>query len=301
MTPTAYLGSEPVKGDAARQRGITTASSTVSVVVAKTALAVGQIVFVLLRHHADARALRHRARRRRVLFVALRGRHGLRRAAGALAAARALRPTVARRQRRRTCAARASSLSRRSRRRSTASSRVPTARAAATPRSPPGCTSRRQLRHPGSGLRRPAAARASRGATRSSSRRSRRSRTRRFIPGSARRAQRRVACHLRHAPDSTDRIQLALWLLRRVRGRSARIGHARWRDEATAAAWRRGQATRWRVAKLAPWIPPDHRVLPPDAEPPVRSAARSAHGNWWAYIALMPCCTLVCCLLDCSP
>ena len=70
LTPTAYLGGEPVKAMLLVQRGITTASSTVSVVVAKTALTVGQVVFVLLGvmltlerfdivHHGD------------VLFVAL--------------------------------------------------------------------------------------------------------------------------------------------------------------------------------------------------------------------------------------
>ncbi|MBY0274260.1 flippase-like domain-containing protein, partial [Candidatus Binatia bacterium] len=48
LTPTAYLGGEPVKAMLLVKRGITTASSTVSVVVAKTALTVGQIVFVLL-------------------------------------------------------------------------------------------------------------------------------------------------------------------------------------------------------------------------------------------------------------
>lgn len=70
LTPTAYLGGEPVKAMLLVKRGITTASSTVSVVVAKTALTVGQVVFVLLGvmltlerfdivHHGD------------VLFVAL--------------------------------------------------------------------------------------------------------------------------------------------------------------------------------------------------------------------------------------
>ncbi len=48
LTPTAYLGGEPVKAMLLVKRGITTAGSTVSVVVAKTALTVGQIVFVLL-------------------------------------------------------------------------------------------------------------------------------------------------------------------------------------------------------------------------------------------------------------
>ena len=48
MTPTAYLGGEPVKAMLLVKHGFTTASSTVSVVVAKTALTVGQIVFVLL-------------------------------------------------------------------------------------------------------------------------------------------------------------------------------------------------------------------------------------------------------------
>lgn len=48
LTPTAYLGGEPVKAMLLVKRGITAASSTVSVVVAKTALTVGQIVFVLL-------------------------------------------------------------------------------------------------------------------------------------------------------------------------------------------------------------------------------------------------------------
>lgn len=48
LTPTAYLGGEPVKAMLLVKQGITTASSTVSVVVAKTALTVGQIVFVLL-------------------------------------------------------------------------------------------------------------------------------------------------------------------------------------------------------------------------------------------------------------
>lgn len=48
LTPTAYLGGEPVKAMLLVKRGLTTAGSTVSVVVAKTALTVGQIVFVLL-------------------------------------------------------------------------------------------------------------------------------------------------------------------------------------------------------------------------------------------------------------
>jgi uncharacterized protein (TIRG00374 family) len=48
LTPTAYLGGEPVKAMLLVKRGMTAASSTVSVVVAKTALTVGQIVFVLL-------------------------------------------------------------------------------------------------------------------------------------------------------------------------------------------------------------------------------------------------------------
>src|SRR5581483_11569290 len=48
LTPTAYLGGEPVKAMLLVGRGITAASSTVSVVVAKTALTVGQIVFTLL-------------------------------------------------------------------------------------------------------------------------------------------------------------------------------------------------------------------------------------------------------------
>lgn len=48
LTPTAYLGGEPVKAMLLVKRGITAASSTVSVVVAKTALTVGQIVFILL-------------------------------------------------------------------------------------------------------------------------------------------------------------------------------------------------------------------------------------------------------------
>jgi uncharacterized protein (TIRG00374 family) len=48
LTPTAYLGGEPVKAMLLVGRGLTAASSTVSVVVAKTALTVGQIVFTLL-------------------------------------------------------------------------------------------------------------------------------------------------------------------------------------------------------------------------------------------------------------
>jgi uncharacterized protein (TIRG00374 family) len=48
LTPTAYLGGEPVKAMLLVKRGITAATSTVAVVVAKTALTVGQIVFVLL-------------------------------------------------------------------------------------------------------------------------------------------------------------------------------------------------------------------------------------------------------------
>jgi glycosyltransferase 2 family protein len=48
LTPTAYLGGEPVKAMLLVDRGITAASSTVSVVVAKTMLTVGQVVFTLL-------------------------------------------------------------------------------------------------------------------------------------------------------------------------------------------------------------------------------------------------------------
>jgi uncharacterized protein (TIRG00374 family) len=48
LTPTAYLGGEPVKAMLLVDRGITAASSTVSVVVAKTALTIGQVVFILL-------------------------------------------------------------------------------------------------------------------------------------------------------------------------------------------------------------------------------------------------------------
>lgn len=48
LTPTAYLGGEPVKAMLLVSHGVTTAGSTVSVVVAKTALTVSQIVFVLL-------------------------------------------------------------------------------------------------------------------------------------------------------------------------------------------------------------------------------------------------------------
>jgi len=48
LTPTAYLGGEPVKVMLLVDRGIAAASSTVSVVVAKTALTVGQVVFILL-------------------------------------------------------------------------------------------------------------------------------------------------------------------------------------------------------------------------------------------------------------
>lgn len=70
LTPTAYLGGEPVKAMLLVDRGIPAASSTVSVVVAKTMLTVGQVVFILLGimltlerfdivHHGD------------VLFVAL--------------------------------------------------------------------------------------------------------------------------------------------------------------------------------------------------------------------------------------
>ena len=48
LTPTAYLGGEPVKAMLLSKRGIKGSSGTVSVVVAKTALTVGQIVFILL-------------------------------------------------------------------------------------------------------------------------------------------------------------------------------------------------------------------------------------------------------------
>jgi putative membrane protein len=48
LTPTAYLGGEPVKAMLLNKRGIKGSSGTVSVVVAKTALTVGQIVFILL-------------------------------------------------------------------------------------------------------------------------------------------------------------------------------------------------------------------------------------------------------------
>lgn len=48
LTPTAYLGGEPVKAMLLVDRGIPAASSTVSVVVAKTMLTVGQVVFILL-------------------------------------------------------------------------------------------------------------------------------------------------------------------------------------------------------------------------------------------------------------
>ena len=48
LTPTAYLGGEPVKAMLLVKRGVAAATSTVSVVVAKTALTVGQIVLVLL-------------------------------------------------------------------------------------------------------------------------------------------------------------------------------------------------------------------------------------------------------------
>ncbi len=48
LTPTAYLGGEPVKAMLLVKRGMATEGSTVSVVVAKTALTVSQIVFILL-------------------------------------------------------------------------------------------------------------------------------------------------------------------------------------------------------------------------------------------------------------
>ena len=48
LTPTAYLGGEPVKAMLLVDRGIDAAGGTVSVIVAKTALTVGQVLFVLL-------------------------------------------------------------------------------------------------------------------------------------------------------------------------------------------------------------------------------------------------------------
>lgn len=48
LTPTAYLGGEPVKAMLLVDRGIDAADGAVSVVVAKTALTIGQVVFVLL-------------------------------------------------------------------------------------------------------------------------------------------------------------------------------------------------------------------------------------------------------------
>jgi uncharacterized protein (TIRG00374 family) len=48
LTPTAYLGGEPVKAMLLRKHDVAISSGTVSVVVAKTALTVSQIVFVLL-------------------------------------------------------------------------------------------------------------------------------------------------------------------------------------------------------------------------------------------------------------
>ncbi|MFM7142405.1 MAG: lysylphosphatidylglycerol synthase transmembrane domain-containing protein [Alphaproteobacteria bacterium] len=48
LTPTAYLGGEPVKAMLLVDRGIDAADGTVSVVVAKTALTIGQVVFILL-------------------------------------------------------------------------------------------------------------------------------------------------------------------------------------------------------------------------------------------------------------
>ncbi len=48
LTPTAYLGGEPVKAMLLVDRGLAADAGTVSVVVAKTALTVGQVVFILL-------------------------------------------------------------------------------------------------------------------------------------------------------------------------------------------------------------------------------------------------------------
>lgn len=48
LTPTAYLGGEPVKAMLLVDRGIDAAGGTVSVIVAKTALTVGQVLFILL-------------------------------------------------------------------------------------------------------------------------------------------------------------------------------------------------------------------------------------------------------------
>ena len=48
LTPTAYLGGEPVKAMLLVDRGLDAADGAVSVIVAKTALTIGQVVFVLL-------------------------------------------------------------------------------------------------------------------------------------------------------------------------------------------------------------------------------------------------------------
>ncbi len=48
ITPTAYLGGEPVKAFVLRQFGVPLADGVTSVILAKTALTVGQIVFVIL-------------------------------------------------------------------------------------------------------------------------------------------------------------------------------------------------------------------------------------------------------------
>lgn len=48
LTPTAYLGGEPVKAMLLADRGFDATDGAVSVTVAKTALTIGQVVFVLL-------------------------------------------------------------------------------------------------------------------------------------------------------------------------------------------------------------------------------------------------------------